>query len=81
MGESKPKDRQNHAVIGLRKQILRFPDRRDVDSDDNNNDDKDADFQVNDNNCSSSKESDGSSRKGDQLAGNLLQTSNLQSLI
>ena len=67
---------QNVAVRGLRlrKKVLQYPVRHDVDSDDDNDDDNDEDFQIEDNNCSSSEESDGTSRKGELLLpGNLLQ--------
>ena len=56
----------------LRKKVLQYPVRHDVDSDDDNDDDNDEDFQIEDNNCSSSEKSDGTSRKGELLSGNLL---------
>ena len=70
------KDSQNVAVRGLRlrKKVLQYPVRHDVDSDDDKHDgDNDEDFQIEDNNCSSNEESDGTSREGELLSGNLSQ--------
>ena len=38
-------------------EVLQYPVRHDVDNDDDNNDDNDEDFQIEDDNCSSSEES------------------------